>query len=103
MGKAPAALGAGEARTWPCGCRAPLAQPWQNSHTHNNGTCMFFGRTDKQTSWCSKKCLRSPTRTLKTSEHQERARQSITGHGASVVGGGRGRTGLSPSEVIPGL
>jgi hypothetical protein len=47
MGKAPAALGAGGARTWPCGCRAPLAQPWQNRHTHNNGTCMFFGRTDK--------------------------------------------------------
>jgi hypothetical protein len=24
MSKAPAALGAGDARTWPCGCRAPL-------------------------------------------------------------------------------
>jgi hypothetical protein len=34
MNKALAALGAGEARTWPCGPRAPLGQPWQNRHTH---------------------------------------------------------------------
>jgi hypothetical protein len=26
MSKAPAALGPGEARTWPCGCRASLGQ-----------------------------------------------------------------------------
>jgi hypothetical protein len=55
MSKAPAALGPGEARTWPCGCRAPLGQRGANpslgaNHgAHSDGTRKHeVGRTDKK-------------------------------------------------------
>jgi hypothetical protein len=56
MSKAPAALGAGEARTWPCGTRAPLGQPWQNTTHTTTERGLVFGRRDKK-SWCSKKTM----------------------------------------------
>jgi hypothetical protein len=87
MSKAPAALGAGEARTWP---RWP-----SRGKTATTERACFLAAQTRRLSWCCKKTMgwRSPTRTLRTSEHQARARQSIAGHGASVAVVGEGGLG----------
>ena len=91
MSKAPAALGAAEARTWSCGCRAPLGQAWREP-THSNGTRKHgVGRTDK-------KSRRRPTRTLRN-KRASGTRAAVHCGARSERGGGgggerRGRTGL---------
>ena len=67
-----------------------IAKPAVAKHdTHNNEQLGFWSR-DKQ----EDRCVASPTRTQRTSEHQARARRPIAGHGASVVAVVWGEGGL---------
>jgi hypothetical protein len=83
MSKAPAALGGGEAHTWPCSCRAPLGQPVaKQAHTRNAQKC--FWPPEEQ--GCPLPVCAQPHTHAEDKQtcHQARAQRSIAGHGASV-------------------
>jgi hypothetical protein len=60
---------------------------------------LVFGRRDKQ----EDRCVASPTRTQRTSEHQAHARRPIAGHGASMVAvvWGEGGLGSHRASDVP--
>jgi hypothetical protein len=95
MSKALAALGAGEARTWPCGPRGPLG------HRGKAQKCFWPPEEEPpEEQGCPLPVCAQPHTHAEDKQtcHQARAQRSIAGHGASV-GLGRRMWRFSPAPL----